>query len=264
MENEQQAVEEQESAEVESDTAESESAPDEEIPTLTEDEDGSTEPETDDQPESEDSAKPTSKKAENRYQKLANEKKRLEMENQRLRQAQGQGLYQTAQSAPAPAKSPFPWEQTPPQTNDEDGLTLEELNKRIELTAEAKAEEKVQELIRTQDAERLETLYPELSENSDSFNPKLTNFVADQYNLAVKQYPKLRLADFVNEFMSLREESIDQGRTQAASTLVEQAAKQAVTPSSGKTSTQSTEEELAQALKDGRMSLADFEAQFSG
>jgi len=183
----------------------------------------------------------------------------LEKEVQRLQKLLGLGPTEKPQAQPAqprqaPQKpvTPLPWakpatEETPA---DEQNLTEEELNQRIQ--DESQRSIRNDRILRTLDYDisAAEDKYPELrkpkthfekgedgkqvevvDEPNPAFDQKLTENIAKWYQTLFKEDNTLRFGEFVDQVMSLKAKGTEEGKKAKVKILQKQADEQAIDPS---------------------------------
>lgn len=188
-----------------------------------------------------------SPKAQKRFKSLSDKNKQLERENGFLKSH----LKPDEKPSPEPATTtnPLPWAK-PIVTGEEGEPTPAEV---AETTARAvvQQEQRNKDILDTfkSDAKELETQYPELNPEHESYRPELVTKIAVWYRAQFKDNEELRLKDFVTELMSLRAEGIEQGRTEVTDKVVQQAAEQAVISHGAAPAASSTVEQAIGAAK---------------
>lgn len=183
-------------------------------------------PEGDDDTLSEEEVQKLSSKAQKRFKSLNDRNLALERENGFLKTHLKPA--ETTSPAPSTPVNPLPWA-TPIVTGEKGEPTTEEI-------AQTAARATVQEELRNKqildtfasDAKELETQYPELNPEHESYRPELVTKIAVWYRAQFKDNEELRLKDFVTELMTLRAEGIERGRSEVTEKVVQQAAEQAV------------------------------------
>lgn len=173
-----------------------------------------------------------SEKAQRRFKKQNAEKKAAQEERDRLREENEELKKQTKQTETVVPQPPpvdtsnLPWD----LPADDDGniiLTPEGLSEIIQKESrkvvndvikardtKAKGESVVSEL--QSDIAQAEQQWPELKEESPTFNEGLATTVAKLYELAFKGDNSIRFIDFVNDYMSVKQAGYEEGRKEAA------------------------------------------------
>lgn len=80
------------------------------------------------------------------------------------------------------------------------------------------------------DIEFVTKKYPVLDESSPDYDPKFDTLVGDYYEAIVERDPNARLTDVVEEFVDMREASLDKARKEQAAKVAKQVSKQALSP----------------------------------
>lgn len=204
-------------------------------------------PEGDNDTLSDEEVQKLSPKAQKRFKSLSDRNKRLERENGFLKSH----IKPDATPSPEPSTpaNPLPWAK-PIVTGEEEEPTPAEV-------AESTARATVQQELRNKqildtfasDAKELESQYPELNPEHESYRPELVTKIAVWYRAQFKDNEELRLKDFVTELMSLRAEGIEQGRTEVTDKVVQQAAEQAIVSHGAAPAASSTVEQAIGAAK---------------
>lgn len=183
---------------------------------------------------SDDEVKLLSKKAQKRFAQLNAEKKALQ-EQLELR---GKLNPQTRQPATKTNSSSngLPWLQSQNNTQSQDGdvreVTPEEYTADVQKTAQGivqqeLAKEKILQNFQT-DRQACETAYPELDPNSEDYDDSLAKRVTKFYYQAFKEDPTVRLKDFVDDLMTMRESAKAKAKQTITGKIVKQSAEQAV------------------------------------
>lgn len=191
-----------------------------------------------------------SSKANKRYQQLANE-------NRRLREKLGEGMYGVHEQPAA-----LPWANQPAAEPYE--ITEDQYQRDIAQRASAVVDARMREYERKQrlseDIRTLEATYGELNPESDKYDEELTNRLVKQFKLVSKGDPDIRLSEYVEDVMALRERGREEGKSEVSGKVLEQAARQAVSTQGEPTQTESSnEEELIKLRREGKISFAEFE-----
>lgn len=191
-----------------------------------------------------------SSKANKRYQQLANE-------NRRLREKLGEGMYGVHEQPAA-----LPWANQPAAEPYE--ITEDQYQRDIAQRANAVVDARMREYERKQrlseDIRTLEATYSELNPESDRYDEELTNKLVKQFKLVSKGDPDVRLSEYVEDVMALRERGREEGKSEVSGKVLEQAARQAVSAQGEPSPTESSsEEELIKLRREGKISFAEFE-----
>lgn len=240
---------------VESETTVDESPSSEQEPTHTESEDTEEPASLEEYEEmTDEQISSLSSKAQRRYQQLANE-------NRRLREQVGEGMYKAMQPEDTPALTALPWQN---QQAEERIITEQDYQRDIAAKADAVVKARMNEFQRTQqlkeDVRTLESTYEELNPESDSYDAELTDTIVEQFRYVSKGNPQVRLADYADKIMRLRERGRETGKSEVSKKVLQQAAKQAVTTQGEPAITEgSNEEELIKLRKEGRITFDEFE-----
>lgn len=200
-------------------------------------------------------------KAQKRFKQLSEKAKRsddLEKELTRIKKAQEISF----KEPPMPdlddkddKSDVLPWNAS------EDGprkVTPEEYQKEVEKAAERGTRkilqnERILSNLRV-DSTIIESKYPELNPENDSYNQVLVDKIGSWYKELFKTNKSLRLAQFVEDVMGLRKQGAEQGKAEVTKSLAKQAAEQAVDPS-GTPSSQvnNLEEQIRNAKTPGEL-----------
>jgi len=241
---------EQEMAEAPEETLEASDSPPEEI---------SEEVETSDEPTEDIVSEKQSDRAKSRQQDLANRLKDSEIEKDSLRKE--------LEKQKATEATPSVEEEEAPEVPE----GAEAPYAQLDVYIEQKATQKVNELLRDRDVEQahrrsfeqgvsqVESKFKELNPDSDNFDQDLSSTVTQLYLKASKNNPEVKVLDFVQSVMSVRDSGADKALSQVKTETVLQEAASAVTPSSEKVDTTTTEEKLEELLKKGEISAKDAE-----
>ena len=241
---------EQETAEAPQEVVEASESPTEEI---------SEEVETSDEPTEDIVSKEPSDRAKSRQQELANRLKDSEVEKESLRK-------ELEKQKESEATLSVEEEKTPEVPEGAEAPYAQ-----LDVYIEQKATQKVNELLRDRDVEQahrrsfeqgvsqIESKFKELNPDSDNFDQDLSSTVTQLYLKASKNNPEVKVLDFVQSVMSVRDSGADKALSQVKTETVLQEAASAVTPSSEKVDTTTTEEKLEELLKMGEISAKDAE-----
>jgi len=203
-------------------------------------------------------------KAQRRYRQLANEKADLEKklaESSLTKQVDD--LIPPVNEA-APESTGLPWESADGQPKE---ITWDQYSKDIAAKAEQLVEQKLaareaQTNVK-QDAAEAKQKYPELNDESlEDYNEDLDRFIADKFIQLQKANPQARLIEFVDQVMELRKQGEQQGKQQTTTKLAEQIAEQAVSTTGESDDEGLSDTDVQQMLKEGKMSLEDFEKRY--
>jgi len=208
-----------------------------------------------------------SDRAKSRQQELANRLKDSEIEKDNLRKE----LEKAKVDSESKKLEPVETEAT--ESLDSSELSFEQLDKYIEQKADKKVNEllsiKYKEEARLKAFERgvssIESKYKELNPDSDAFDSELSSTVTRLYREASKVDPSTGIApdidvyDFVQSVMSIRDSGADKAVSEVKKQTVLQEAASAVTPSSEKVVTPTTEEKLEELLKTGQITAKEAE-----
>lgn len=253
------ATAEVEEAPVESETTADESPSSEQEPTSTgSDENEELASSEEDSEESGDELSSLSPKGQNRFQRLANE-------NRRLRERLGEGMYAAATTEgqkPGAIESSLPWANQ--SVSEPREITEEQYKQDIAAEADKVVQERIAQYERQQrlkdDVRTLESTYDELNPDSEAYNKDLSDLLAKQFLDVRKGNPDASLSEYVENIMSLRERGREEGKSEVSGKILKQAAQQAVAPAGDTTSTEgSLEEELIKQRKEGKITFEEFE-----
>jgi hypothetical protein len=205
-----------------------------------------------------------SERGQKRVQELANERNNLKQENQTLRQA-----VQEEPPAVSQQETP-PWMQPGQEFENLAGQELTPEQYEAHLTARARqmAQLEVAQLRQEmtfknnleQDVSYLERTYPELSgEISDPSLQRAISKAQENFKKAQKADPNVRLRDFIEPMMDVRQGGEQQGRATATARLNEQASDSAPRSDKSSAARLSSEAQLEKALADGTISIQEAE-----
>jgi hypothetical protein len=222
-----------------------------------------------------------SERGQNRVQELANKAREAEttvvktkQENDSLKAELGK-LTQP-EPKPAMADQSLPWMQQPetrPSLGEE--VSQEQYWQHIEAEATKKADTIVDLRLRQRDIRDkieknygndisdLESSYPEAFESND---PELKAEFKRQFNLYQKTLqvdPEVRFKDFAGPLLKARSIGVEQGKNEAVSTLSQQASESAVQPTTEKSDSMTTEDQLIEAMKSGKITAEEAEKRIS-
>lgn len=107
----------------------------------------------------------------------------------------------------------------------------------------------------TEDLQTIEEKHPELNEDNPEYDEDLSHFVAELYQGRFAKDPKTRLPDVVNQVMKLRGKAAEEAQKKQVSKVAKQASQQAMTSSGGKTETTNLATKLAEV--DSEAELAE-------
>lgn len=224
------------------DTEDSTEQPDEEVQ---EEETDVEEQKSEDDSQSDDDL-PKSKRAQERYRKLASENKQLKEDNQNLYSVvnslrdQGYTKQEAEQIAPQ-----MDYNNIDPQQYEQDvarkaqSIVSQELSNRELQQARLTQAEKFQD-----DLQVIEEKYEVLDESHESYDEDLSNFVSEVYESRATKDPKVRLTSVVDEVMKLREKAASEVARKTVGKVAKQASNQAISPSGGRTDTQSLTDKI--------------------
>jgi hypothetical protein len=191
---------------------------------------------------------PESDRASKRYQELANEnkalKEKLEGTSQKVTRAEEQDNFVSALDTPNSAVSAqpaqqlnqgLPWETQTPKEE----ITLDDYKRDVTLTADAIVQSRVAALEAKQakvdeirgDYQKVVSKWDNLDPESSSFDPNLSKGIGKLFKDGLMRDKNIKLYDFTNSIMELRESGREQGKSEVTERLVQQKAEEAITPS---------------------------------
>lgn len=213
-------------------------------------------------------AREQSKRAESRQHELAQKvaEKSEEVESLRSQLERVQGYMNQQSQVSQNTESMLPW-----LNNNNDGetreITPDEYKRDLISAADTVATMRLAQYQQAQnrvnnferDVNSIEKNYPELNKDSDGFDKGLSKKITGLYQRASEKNPDLRLKDFVDDVMALREKGETEGRSQATRAIAQQEAQAATTPG-GNSGTRSTDENVAEMLKKGEITAKEAKA----
>lgn len=180
-----------------------------------------------------------SEKAQKRFRKMSEKIRQLEAQSIKQKYEAPKVPVQTTATAPTtPGGYKLPWETgTTEQQPDVREISEEEFQAQVEAKARAAVQselrtEKILSQV-TQDTQDVETRYPQLNPQSDSYDEVLVAKVSSWFKALWRQNHDLRLKDFVDEVMTLQAKGAEQGRSEVTGKVLRQAAEQAMGPGMG-------------------------------
>lgn len=106
-----------------------------------------------------------------------------------------------------------------------------------------------------EDLKKIEQEHPELNEDAPEYDDDLSNFVAELYQSRSAKNPNVRLTEVVEQVMKVRGKAAEEAQKKQADKVAKQASKQAMTSTGGKTETTNLATKLAEV--DSEAELAE-------
>lgn len=134
--------------------------------------------------------------------------------------------------------SRLPWDTTPQETFEEKVLTPEEYQRDVMSAADIMVQARLAQYKKTveieSDLKRMEQKYSELNVDSPEYSEDLSKKLASLFETQLRVNPNARLAEFVDNIMSLREEKAQtqakKAQSQFSARTLEQKSEEALTP----------------------------------